>query len=281
MQISVCICTRNHPDELQKAIKSLEESQIPIYEVIISDDSTDLRTKNLILSSFPNVKYLEGPRKGLAINRNNAILAATGTHVLFMDDDVILARNFFMEIRNAAKEAENQFGKKFIITGPEDNNGWMVYPHDQSFLGYQNRKYKEGEALKTIVINSTVFPVDLFREILFDEQLVYGYEEVDIATRAVQKGYPIHLAKEAINFHYSSVINRDYYKPYLDKSRLYATFKRYLFTEKKWIKALSFFMIAIVHTMLHKIKVEGIMGVASALRTISGSIFMLIRDQKR
>jgi glycosyltransferase involved in cell wall biosynthesis len=280
MQFSVCICTRNRPDELQKAIKSLEESQIPIYEVIVSDDSTDLRTKNLIQLSFPNVKYLEGPRKGLSINRNNAIQAVTGTHVLFMDDDVILARNFFMEIRNATKEAENRYGKKLIITGPEDNNGWMIYPHDQSFLGFQNRKYKEGEALKTIVINSTVFPVALFREILFDEQLIYGYEEVDIATRAVQKGYHIHLAEEAINFHYGSEINRDYYKPHLDKSRLYATFKRYWFTERRRNKALLFIITAMVHTILHGVKKKGIV---SSFQSISGSfqyILTHIRDIK-
>jgi glycosyltransferase involved in cell wall biosynthesis len=281
MQFSVCICTRNRPDELQKALKSLEESQVPIYEIIVSDDSTDLHTKNLILSSFPNVKYLDGPKPGLSINRNVAIQAVTGTHVFFMDDDVRMARNFLFEIMNAVKRSESLYGNKLIITGIENNNGLIIYPHDQSFLGYQNRKYKEGEALRTIVINSTVFPVALFRELLFDEQLIYGYEEVDIATRAVKKGYHILLAKEAINFHYSSVINRDYYKPYLDKSRLYATCKRYLFTERKWIKALSFFIIAFVHTILHRIKVEGSKGVASALRTISGSIFMLIRSQKR
>jgi glycosyltransferase involved in cell wall biosynthesis len=280
MQISVCICTRNRPDELQKAIKSLEESQVPIYEIIVSDDSTDPRTRNLVSSSFPHVKYVEGHKKGLSVNRNTAIQAVTGTHILFMDDDVVLARDFFTEVGDAARKVEHMYGKKLIITGLENKNGQLIYPHDQSFLGFQNRQYKKGEGLRTIVINSTVFPVELFREILFDEQLIYGYEEVDIATRAVQKGYHILLVKEAINFHYSSVINRDYYEPYLDKSRLYATFKRYLFTERKWIKALSFIIIATVHTVLHGVKKKGLV---SSFHTISGSfqyILTHIRDIK-
>jgi GT2 family glycosyltransferase len=279
MRFSVCICTRNRPDDLQKALKSVQKSHIPIHEVIVSDDSTDLRTKEVIRSFFPDVIYLEGPKKGLSANRNNAIRGLTGTHVLFMDDDVILAGGFFTTIKNEVQDLERRHGNKIIITGLENKNGSIIYPHDQTFLGFQSRKYKDGEALKTIVINSTVFPANLFKEILFDEQLIYGYEEVDIATRAVQKGYYIHLADEAINYHFPSDINRDFYKPHVETSRIYATFKRYLYTERKWLKALSFFMVAFIHTMRHGMKAEGKKGIVKALWTIGDSLRMVRRQR--
>ncbi|WP_373231260.1 glycosyltransferase family 2 protein [Cohnella sp.] len=281
IRFSVCICTRNRPDDLNQALQSLEYSDTPITEVIVSDDSTDERTEQLVKSHFPSVKYLRGPRIGLSANRNNAIKAVSGTHLLFIDDDVKLSRDYFVQIFNVIKKNNELYGNKLIVTGLENKNGSIIFPHDQTFLGFQSRPYKDGDTIKTIVINSTVFPVFLFKEILFDEQLIYGYEEVDIATRAVQKGYAIVLAQEAINFHYPSEINRDFYKPHIVTSRLYATFKRYLFTEGKWLKALSFFIAAIIHTTLHCARVEGVRGVLSALRTIRKSINYIMIDRKQ
>lgn len=188
MQFSVCICTRNRPQDLYKALKSLEQSEVPVYQIVVSDDSTDLRTKQPLEAYFPAVRYVPGPKKGLSANRNNALRAVTGTHVLFIDDDVVLARDFFTRMKQAFQEQKEPYGGKLILTGLENKNGVIIYPHDQTFLGFQNRKYKDGEALNTIVINSTVFPARLFREELFDEQLIYGYEEVDMATRAVRRG---------------------------------------------------------------------------------------------
>ncbi|TFE22643.1 glycosyltransferase family 2 protein [Cohnella luojiensis] len=278
---TVCICTRNRPDDLSNALRSLERSKVKIHEIIVSDDSTDIRTEQLVKSNFPNVHYLPGPKIGLSANRNHAIRAATGTHLLFIDDDVKMVNDFFVKISEVLRRNDRVYGNKVIITGLENKNGSIIYPHNQTFLGFQSRPYKDEEPLKTIVINSTVFPITLFKEILFDEQLIYGYEEVDIATRAVQKGYSILLSKETINYHYPSEINRDFYKSYITTSRIYATFKRYLFTERKWFKALSFFIVALIHTILHGIKVEGSKGFLSSLRTISNSINYILIDMKK
>ncbi|TDG00312.1 glycosyltransferase family 2 protein [Paenibacillus piri] len=271
-RFSVCICTRNRPDDLHKALRSLELSDIGVHEIIVSDDSTNLLTSRLVKSKFPYVKYVVGPKRGLSANRNNAIRAVTGTHLLFIDDDVEVAADFFGTIISELASKENMFGGKIIVTGLENKRGTIIYPHDQTFLGFQKRKYKDTDAIKTVVINSAVFPAALFNEVLFDEQLVYGYEEVDIATRAIRRGYRIVLAKDAVNYHYPSEINRDYYKPHIATSRLYVTFKRYLFTERNWLKAGCFLIAAFIHTMLHSMKAEGGRGIGSSLRTVGGSI---------
>ena len=46
------------------------------------------------------MKYLEGPRKGLGANRNNILRAITGSHVLFIDDDVVLNEKFLEIVCN-------------------------------------------------------------------------------------------------------------------------------------------------------------------------------------
>ena len=270
-KVSVCICTRNRPEELKLALDSLESSTYPVFETIVSDDSTNSDTQTLIHSSYLNVKYLAGPRRGLGANRNNALKAVTGSHVLFIDDDVILGKQF-LEVVFSYLQAyitnQNEIDK-IILTGLENNNGQLVFPHEQDFLGHQKIDYGEGDIIKTVVINSAVFPHSVFTKVLFDEKLVYGCDEVDITTRAVQQGFKILLCPDAVNFHYPSSVNRDFYEPYHEASRLYVTFKRYFSTEKNKLKAIAYVGVALPHTVAHTIKVEGLRGIIKALRTFS------------
>lgn len=279
--LSVCICTRNRPEELKKALNSLECSSYPVYEVIVSDDSTSNDTQTLIDSHFPKVKYLAGPRRGLGANRNNALKAVTGSHVLFIDDDVILGEQFIETIFSKLESCSTQESEgisKIIITGIENQNGEFVFPHEQDFLGFQKIDYGEDDVLKTVVINSAVFPSLLFKKIGFDEKLVYGCDEVDFTTRAVQEGYNIILCSNAVNFHFPSTINRDFYKPYHEASRLYVTFKRYFSTEKKILKALAYLGIASAHTVAHILRVEGLRGSLKPIPTFRTVASYVIRE---
>lgn len=267
LNVSVCICTRNRPEELSKALKSVERSTYPAFEVIVSDDSTNDETRMLVTAQFPAVTFLEGPRKGLGANRNNALKAVTGSHVLFIDDDVVLNENFLEIVRNRlAKQAEQESIDKVIISGIENKNGQLVFPGDQSFVGWQNVPYKEGDTIRTVVINSAVFPVSVFRDTLFDEKLVYGNDEVDFTTRATMKGFKIILIPEAINFHYPSETNRDYYEPYHDATRIYVTFKRYFATEDNKLKALLYLPYAFIHVAAFTLRYYGLRSFLGTLR---------------
>jgi GT2 family glycosyltransferase len=275
--VSVCICTRNRPVDLKNALDSLNKSTYPIFEVIVSDDSTNNETEVLVKDKYPSVKYLSGPRRGLGANRNNAIKAVNGSHLLFIDDDVILGERF-LEIAFNHIEAHVKSGddiNKVIVTGPQLDHGRLMFPHDQDFLGYQVIPYKEGQLLKTVVINSAIFPAKIFETVLFDDKLVYGCDEVDFTTRAVKAGYKIILAREAINNHFPSLVNRDFYKPYHEASRLYVTFKRYLSTENHIIKAFIYLIIAAFHTIAHTFKMDGIGGIQKALKTF-GIVFSYV-----
>jgi glycosyltransferase involved in cell wall biosynthesis len=277
--VSVCICTRNRPEDLSKALKSVEQSTYPAFEVIVSDDSTNDETKNLVTAHFPSVKYLEGPCKGLGANRNNALKAVTGSHVLFIDDDVVLNENFLQLIHGRLIECTKLDSiDKVIISGIENKNGKLVFPGDQSFMGWQNVLYKEGDTIKTVVINSAVFPVSIFNETLFDERLVYGNDEVDFTTRAVEKGFKIILFPEAVNFHYPSKINRDYYKPYHDSTRIYVTFKRYFSTENNKLKALFFLPYSVIHAIAFSSRYYGIQGLLGTFKYTIPKSFSFIFD---
>lgn len=274
LTVSICICTRNRPHELRNCLNSLAGSDFPIKEIVVSDDSTDDLTSNMISTEFSDVCYVKGPQLGLSANRNMALSKVTGDYISFLDDDVLLGSSFLCNSISCLSYYENP--DRVIVTGVENNNGELVYPHEQSFLGFQYLNYKDNADLKTIVINSTIFPSGLFDTMSFDESLIYGYEEVDIATRAESKGYSIALCSAAINFHYPSKINRDYYLPFTNASRIYVTFKRYALTEKNALKAGIYLPVVAAHTLASAIKNRRVSGIIDTFRTFKTS-FQYIR----
>jgi glycosyltransferase involved in cell wall biosynthesis len=221
MNVTVCIPTRNRPEDLAECLDSIAASGVPVAEIVVSDDSTDDRTRELVAARYPHVKYIFGPRKGLGPNRNSAISAATGDWILFLDDDARLGPDFLTEMMKARYANADS---RLIFTGIEKQVKGLVFPNDQTFLGFQKRPYGPKQIVNTVVINATLFPASLFKEMLFDPRLIYGYDEVDIASCARGAGYSIVLVSSAVNLHFPSPVNRDYYSPHTEAARIYVTF---------------------------------------------------------
>jgi len=93
MLISVVIPTCNRNDQLATCLESLapgvQSTNKDKYEIIVSDDSTDDITKEIIDRRYPWVKWVEGSKKGPALNRNNGAKLANGEWLVFLDDDCV------------------------------------------------------------------------------------------------------------------------------------------------------------------------------------------------
>ncbi len=84
MKFSVVIPTCRRPDMLARCLRPLDGAEA---EILVSDDSDDDRTRDLLAREFPKVRWLQGPRRGPAANRNCGAHAATGEWLAFVDDD--------------------------------------------------------------------------------------------------------------------------------------------------------------------------------------------------
>jgi GT2 family glycosyltransferase len=75
-----------------------------VFEVIVSDDGNKENSKGMIETNFPWVKWVQGPCKGPASNRNNAASLANGEWLIFLDDDCIpdtgIIGNYMKGIQN-------------------------------------------------------------------------------------------------------------------------------------------------------------------------------------
>jgi GT2 family glycosyltransferase len=110
--------------------------------------------------------------------------------------------------------------------------------------------YARDVGLNSIVINSTLFPTTLLKQMRFDPRFRYGSEEVEIATRLAASGVTIVLCREAVNLHLPSPLARDEYRFEQEASRLYATLKRYLFTRRQPLRAALYLIVAPAHTIV-------------------------------
>lgn len=248
----------------------------------MSDDGHDAATASVChdIAGDVDVEYVLGPQRGLGANRNRALSAVTGELVVFLDDDCLLMPGFMEAALTRLRAAEERHGAgRVIVSGRELNRGHLISAADQTFLGHQCKRYASDEELRSIVINAAVFPARLFSELQFDPQLVYGYEEVDLASRAAAAGYVIVHCEDAINDHRPSPRSRDGYSRHVEASRLHVTLRRYLFTERSPLRAVAFVVVAPVHLLASSVKRAGAAGLREAVTTLLLAAGMLWRAQ--
>jgi len=237
--ITLCICTMNRPDELSRCLDSVFQNVDRPDEVIVSDDSPDEEPARAVVAKYPQVIYQPGPRRGLGPNRNACIQSASGSHIIFVDDDVCIPAAFFATARQLIASSE----PKTIITGYQlDHGDYKIVPHNADFWGLQ--RVPVSNEYRAIVINAAIFPKSLFEQALFDEHVRYGSEEIDMAQHAISLGYRIVYHDCLYVNHYPSPANRDKYKQFIEASRLYVTTKAYWQYERSVPKTLAYIVLA-------------------------------------
>ena len=90
--VSVIIPSYNHERYLPRAIDSVINQSYANFEIIVVDDGSTDKTKNVCLR-YPSVKYIYQPNAGLSAARNNGISNSSGEYFIFLDADDWLLEN--------------------------------------------------------------------------------------------------------------------------------------------------------------------------------------------
>ena len=263
--LTVCICTRNRPDDLRRSLESLAATTPKPQQVIVSDDSNEDQLARDLVEGFPFAQYQRGPGVGLGANRNACIARAKGRYISFIDDDVTVPSTYVADIARLSEEHAS-LAPRVILSGIEFKHTSAgtaaIEPGNADFWGYQ-RVPPRGQ-YRSLVINAAAFPAELFQNALFDGQLRYGSEEIDMARHAVSLGYTIIFDRSLHVDHWPSEINRGEYAGLIDASRMYATAKSYWQYEKSPAKALFFAVFAPLKLLVAKVRREGLKGLAQS-----------------
>lgn len=249
--LAVCVTTQDRPDELERCLRAIFAGEVMPNEVIISDDSRHPGRTRAVTARFPGVRYVRPHAEGSGAARNAAARAATATHVSFVDDDAVVARDFVsgsLELVAALDDAT-------IVTGAVREGDRILTPMNPTFLGH-HEKEPDGD-YRNIHFNSNIFPRTALLGDPFDEAIEYAHDEVDLAAGLLAGGYRIVYAPHLVNRHAPPPKSQDDQgrrHRRVRRWRFYVGLKRYTIWERRPLHALAFMVAAPLHQAAHELR---------------------------
>lgn len=187
---SIVIPTYNRPNLVCRCIDHLSDHvQVGdiAFEIIVGDDSSNEKTKHCIQKNYPDVRWIKGPQKGPAANRNHAARQAQGEWLIFIDDDTEPHPGFLQGYYNSAKS-----GGYLALEGK------LVCPDKRNSPFYRMPENLNGGLFTS---GNLAFHKETFFKIgAFDEDLVL-MEDMEIAERIRKHGIAHTFCHEAVVDH--------------------------------------------------------------------------------
>jgi len=224
---TIIIATKNRADVLSQLLASIDQLDAidGIHpEIIVADNDSKDDTYEPVNATSRccrmTVRAVKVTRPGKSAALNEALKAATGDVVAFLDDDVVVDKNWLAAIEKFFRNGEYQVGQGIIRLPSPEKDDPAILDLVERYRTIPRLEYQWN--LKSIhSINGANFFVA--REVLdriggFDERLGPGAsgtsEDVDFARRLNQAGITIGYAPQAIVYHRveRSRLTDDYFK---------------------------------------------------------------------
>lgn len=194
--ISVIIPTYNSEKYINEALISVLRQTYTDFEIIVIDDGSTDRTKEIIENKFPGVRYFYISNQGASKARNYGIQRARGEYIAFLDaDDLWLPEKLEKQLKEFNDDQELMM--VFTEHLEFDTNGF------RKSVFSKKEKLMKGDVVKKIFLYSYVaLPTvmvrrKVFQEIgYFDESLKVA-EDDNLWMRIALK-FRIHLLDEVL-----------------------------------------------------------------------------------
>lgn len=188
--LSVIIPTHHRNDLLAKCLDSLvpgfQTLSCEKYEVIVTDDGAESTAEEMIREHYNWAKWVAGPRKGPAANRNNGAKQALGQWLVFCDDDCIPDPQWLTAYDNAIRATTScaVFEGRIYVDRPRQSLAEAAPISETG--GYL---WSANFACRKDVFDSLNG---------FDERFPYAaMEDVELRLRLTRAGYEFPFIKEA------------------------------------------------------------------------------------
>jgi len=189
MKISIVIATKDRAALLEGALSSLaDQLGAPGLEIVVVDNGSSDQTRSVAERHGAVYRFEAVPNRGKA--RNLGIAAASGSHVLFIDDDVIVPPHFVA----AHARAHDQSTSAHAISGPILNVPSNLARPTPGVANFSNAFF--------CTCNVSV-PLEPLRAAGgFDETFdLYGWEDTELGVRLRSRGVARAFAWDAYLWH--------------------------------------------------------------------------------
>ena len=211
-KITVYVPTLNSQKTIKKCLLSILNQSIKPNNIIIVDGNSTDKTKE-IFDQIKNktkipMSFIVQKKKGLANARNIAITHTNSDFIVSFDSDVVADKNWIKEslIHLDDKKIIGVGGK--LIEKHKNN----VFDNWRSIHMKQNFGSKQVLNPKFLIGANTIFRTNILKKIMYNENYVSNYEDVDISKRILDSGYNLFYEPKAKCYH----LRRDNLKSILD-----------------------------------------------------------------
>lgn len=206
--VSVVVCTRHRPDDLDRCLGSLGNLSTHPQEIVVVDNTAgDGRTAD-VCARHP-VRYVVEPRAGLSRARNRGIVETSGAIVAFIDDDCVVDPGWLDVVADAFADPLVMVLAGYV--GPLELETPAQYAFELlgGFARVLERAVLDGRTIRWPGIGdgNSFFRREAFEEVgLFAEDLGPGSpalsgQDADIFSRIFAAGYRMVLDPGAIVWH--------------------------------------------------------------------------------
>jgi GT2 family glycosyltransferase len=220
--VTVVVCTRDRTEMLKSALQSILAASHPNFGVLVVDNAprTDATREYVKGLADPRVQLITEPMPGLSRARNAGLLAATGNVVAFVDDDVVVDRDWLSilvrgfgygdsvgcvsgmvpagELRTPAQA---YFERRAGWSESADARmfEWSEAPHDVPLFPFEVRHY--GTGANFAIDRRVALRLGGFDERLGAGTKVRGGEDIDMFFRILRSGRQLVREPAAIAWH--------------------------------------------------------------------------------
>ena len=218
--LSVVIPTYGKADTLPRVVRHLESQTLPReqFEVVVIDDGspddTATRLASIAAGTPLQFRFLVQENRGVSAARNRGVAESRGEIVLFIQDDILGAPDL-LERHVALHRRHPEITSAGVgrVTWPPD---WSI-DHFMHWLDNGGPQVRYHQVIGQDRVSFKHFytcNVSLKREAIvahpFDEAIVYGFEDIELAFRLEQHGFILHYDEQAIGWHHHKRSFEDY-----------------------------------------------------------------------
>lgn len=142
LELSVVICTRDRPEELQRCLSSFARLVEPPQQLLVVDNAPKTDATQQLVREFGHVEYVREPRSGLDIARNTGVRHSRCPIVAYVDDDVEVHPRWAARLRRPFTDPAVQAVTGQVLPAELDSLAQYIFETDWGFnRGYVPKRY--------------------------------------------------------------------------------------------------------------------------------------------
>ena len=218
MEIEVIIATRNRRNDLLKTLDSISQQIERPSKIIVVDSSDDELDQSPIKRKFEQIKVdfkIIRSLPGLTYQRNVGLGQIEKDIIVFLDDDVLLEKDYFKKIKmvfenngrigGATGKIKNAIYKPSLLSKIIRKMFFMAYPGRGEVLPsgcgcYINYTLDTSFPVQWLSGCNMAYRKEVFNELSFDENLaVYACEDLDFSYRVSKRFDMVYVPDAALD----------------------------------------------------------------------------------